>query len=902
MTGAPVLAERDAPRGAGAPALRITVGAGDDRPQGKAVEVAVAGSRVTALVDALNALPEGQFQGWWSAALFLDAYRSGSHWESSEAVGVDLDYYGEPLWDDRTRKWKSVRAPLPTEVLACYRRAVKEGSLAGSAAHDTPGGMRVVFVLDAAATDPEALHRGAQGAVAAVERWIDEQGLAPRLEHGVPAHGMKVDVPASTDRVRFWYAPRCQAKGIRRAATVVMLRDRAYTLRELAAFASMPTATTPETPATTRAGARDFDAAVAAFNAAHPGDWPPAHGPCPACGHDGCFGAFTEDASRWACWSSNHGQDSSGCGLEGKRCWHGDALDLAAHAAGLSRADLLRREGLLSGGPRAGPSPASQPQGSVGSVGSVGRDRDGWPPLLRFGLAQDPTPFPVDALPPEVARWVRAHALMLQCPPDLPAILALGAGALAVAKKRVVCVHPRWLEHLNQFRVAGLLSGESKSPAYEAAMAPVRAWEAETRRRLRPAYDRDQHEQKAKHDRITHLRKQAARLGGGPERDELTGEIAALAQERRQGGRIRLPKLHCEDVTPEKLAEEMEAHGGRMGVLSDEAGPFEMMVGRYSDSPRLEVYLKGYSGTLLLVDRKGLPGAPVPGLRIEHPILTMVLTVQPAVIEGLAARKEMRTRGMLARFAYSLPASRVGSRDPAPPYASAADVDAYAALIHRLLDIEAPESEEGEYVPLPIGLSPQAYGLLKGLKATIEPRLGPGGDLAPMQDWVNKHWGRVLRVAGLLHLAGLPVGQGQAESSISGGEMERALLIGQYDLEHSRRAFASMAEPEEMAAARAVLEWLSRKGITLFKERDAHRALEHRFPRVEDLRRAMDVLEERSYVRRQHTGEGQQNARGGRPPSPVFEVHPEVRSNGSPGTQPTEPTEPQAAGDEGVGL
>jgi hypothetical protein len=229
---------------------------------------------------------------------------------------------------------------------------------------------------------------------------------------------------------------------------------------------------------------------------------------------------------------------------------------------------------------------------------------------------------------------------------------------------------------------------------------------------------------------------------------------------------------------------------------------------------------------------------------------------------------------------------------------TAADAEEYQALISRLLDLQAPEDEEGEFQPLEIGLSPQASDQLFALKAVLEPRLGPGCDLAPMQDWVNKHFGRVLRTVGLLHLAGLPQERLKDLTVVSGDEMERAIAIGAYDLSHARRAFASMAEPEDMADARAVLAWINRRGLTEFKERDAHRALEHRFPRVEGLRRGLAVLQERSYVRPRQE-ERERTGKGGRPGSPVYEVHPDL----SGGLRPTEPTErteppPKDAGDD----
>jgi len=90
----------------------------------------------------------------------------------------------------------------------------------------------------------------------------------------------------------------------------------------------------------------DLQEAIARYRLDHPLELPRGgSGKCPACGHRGCFGALPGATDRWACWSASH----HGVGLRGESCWHGDALDLDAHAAGVSRVELLKRQGYLMG-------------------------------------------------------------------------------------------------------------------------------------------------------------------------------------------------------------------------------------------------------------------------------------------------------------------------------------------------------------------------------------------------------------------------------------------------------------------------------------------------------------------------------------------------------------------------
>lgn len=111
-------------------------------------------------------------------------------------------------------------------------------------------------------------------------------------------------------------------------------------------------AATSSTPPRVRAvrPAGSFGLAVEAFNAANP--WPdlPAHnrpGPCSICGDSKSFHEHPADSGRWACQSSDH---PPGVGIRKAACHVGDALDLWAHARGLSRREVLVADGFLEAG------------------------------------------------------------------------------------------------------------------------------------------------------------------------------------------------------------------------------------------------------------------------------------------------------------------------------------------------------------------------------------------------------------------------------------------------------------------------------------------------------------------------------------------------------------------------
>lgn len=93
-------------------------------------------------------------------------------------------------------------------------------------------------------------------------------------------------------------------------------------------------------------GVETFDDAAERYNSDRAREWPKSGGECPMCGHKDCFGSLPDNRARWSCFSSSHTEPGL-VARDGSH--HGDVLDVEAHAAGISRQEMLRREGYLSG-------------------------------------------------------------------------------------------------------------------------------------------------------------------------------------------------------------------------------------------------------------------------------------------------------------------------------------------------------------------------------------------------------------------------------------------------------------------------------------------------------------------------------------------------------------------------
>ena len=304
------------------------------------------------------------------------------------------------------------------------------------------------------------------------------------------------------------------------------------------------------------------------------------------------------------------------------------------------------------------PAPREIDDNSVDSVDSV----NGWENPQPFASVEVPS-FPIDTLPTGLAEYVAQEAEAKQVPIDLPGCLALGATAAAVAGKAKVVLNDDWMEPLNNNLVSVLPSGERKSPVFREIFKPMEEQERELVATKVPELLAAQTERDILEKRWQNAKNEAAKRGGQANSVAAEAEARDLAEQLAKFVVPPAPRLLADDATPEAVAGLLADQNGRLAIVSTEGGIFDIIAGRYSESvPNLDVYLKGYSGDTIRVDRRSRPAE-----YIADPCLSVVLTVQPDVIRDLAGKRGFRGRGFLARWLYSLPNSNVGFRNPNAP-------------------------------------------------------------------------------------------------------------------------------------------------------------------------------------------------------------------------------------------
>lgn len=471
-----------------------------------------------------------------------------------------------------------------------------------------------------------------------------------------------------------------------------------------------------------------------------------------------------------------------------------------------------------------------------------------WEPPVPFDTVHT-MDFPIGALPGPVEAFVEQLAESTQTPEEMGGILSLGVLATAFQSRYTVEITPDWVEHLCLFTVAVAPPAERKSAVIAALTKPL--WEYEAERREMEAAEVAQNQAKrAVLEKAYESAKTMAAKGGN---EDKRLEALDLAAQLATFQDIHPFRLVVDDTTPEKLVAIMEEQGGSLTVASAEGGVFDSMAGRYDRAANFDVYLKGHNGEPITVDRIGRGPNSIKSAR-----LSMILTIQPQVLQGLMDNATFRGRGLCGRFLYAVCKSKVGHRGITPPPMTDKARTDYNQFIHRIL------SNQGSGV---VRLSPEADAVRIAYQGYIEKKLGPDGEWYFMGDWGGKLVGAMVRIAALLHLSSFP-----ADVPVSGEIMTAATSIAEFLASHAEAAYQAMGGDDGLSDAKYLWKKIYATGLDEIKKRDLFRYTQGKFKRAEDMEEPLKTLEEYGYIRIE---EAEQQGRG-RKPSPTVKINPKA--------------------------
>lgn len=459
-----------------------------------------------------------------------------------------------------------------------------------------------------------------------------------------------------------------------------------------------------------------------------------------------------------------------------------------------------------------------------------------WDTPIPFEKPTLPT-FPVDALPKIIKDYVVAVAETTQTPVDMAATASLAIMSLCMQGRYRIDGKADWNEPVNLYTLIIAEPSERKSAIISFMTRPVNEYELNYNNTNAGRFEASRMRKSALESKKKTIETQYAK-GKASETDltEIAEKVANFKEEKPK-------KLYVDDITTEKLTSILSDSGGKTAIISTEGGIFDVLAGMYNKSVNIDVFLKGYSGDTIRVDRIGRPSE-----LIQKPALTILLSVQPSVLSQLISNSTFEGKGLTTRFLYALPESLIGKRkfhtSPIPPEVS------------RLYDMKIKDvlNEEENLIDNQIvRLSTEASTLFEAFHDENEKIMGENTEI---KTWRGKLVGNVLRISALLARFNKdqfnPFFDITPPLVVSKDDMANAILIGRYYIEHAKASYSLMGIDPINKQAEYVLANIKKNGFYEFSKRDILRA-SRSFKTVEALTPVLNRLVEYGYIQVKQT-------------------------------------------------
>lgn len=459
-----------------------------------------------------------------------------------------------------------------------------------------------------------------------------------------------------------------------------------------------------------------------------------------------------------------------------------------------------------------------------------------WDAPIPFDKVSLPT-FPVDALPKVIKDYVVAVAETTQTPVDMAATASLAIMSLCMQGRYRIDGKADWNEPVNLYTLIIAEPSERKSAIISFMTRPVNEYELNYNNTNAGRFEASRMRKSALESKKKTIETQYAK-GKASETDltDIAEKVANFKEEKPK-------KLYVDDITTEKLISILSDSGGKTAIISTEGGIFDVLAGMYNKSVNIDVFLKGYSGDTIRVDRIGRPSE-----LIQKPSLTILLSVQPSVLSQLISNSTFEGKGLTTRFLYALPESLIGKRkfhtSPIPPEVS------------RLYDMKIKDvlNEEENLIDNQIvRLSSEASSLFEAFHDENEKIMGENTEI---KTWRGKLVGNVLRISALLARFNKdqfnPFFDITPPLVVSKEDMSNAILIGRYYIEHAKASYSLMGIDPINNQAEYVLSNIKKNGFYEFSKRDILRA-SRSFKTVESLTPVLNRLVEYGYIQVKQT-------------------------------------------------
>ncbi len=456
-------------------------------------------------------------------------------------------------------------------------------------------------------------------------------------------------------------------------------------------------------------------------------------------------------------------------------------------------------------------------------------------------------PFDMDLLPRTLKSWAADIVDRYQCPPDFVGATIMAALASVIGRKIGIRPQARtdWTAVPN---IWGLLVGRSgvmKSPAMEAALAPLKRLAAQAGEAFQT--QQTEHQSKA---RLLKIQSEEAEKAARKElqKNPQVDVARLLAIEKAEEPTLR--RYIANDTTVAALGELLRHNPNGFLVYRDEMVSLLKGLDREDAAGERGFYLTAWNGdSSYTIDRigRGL------NLYISAVCLSLLGSTQPARIAEYirhAVKGTAGDDGLIQRFSMLVWPDGGGDWkdvDRWPDHEAKQEANKVFDYLDKLnpLNIGAVQDKgangEPEGIPY-VRFDDAGRELFLEWRTTLETNLR-SGDLSPaLESHFSKYRKLIPALALLIHLADGNTGPVGVSSVLA------ALAWSEYLQSHARRAYASITTPD-VATAKAILQKLKRGEIGIpFSARDIYRNGWSGLSEPERVRDALTFLEDLDWL------------------------------------------------------
>ena len=398
-------------------------------------------------------------------------------------------------------------------------------------------------------------------------------------------------------------------------------------------------------------------------------------------------------------------------------------------------------------------------------------------------------PFPTDALPGAIARYIREASVALGCDESFVALTLLAALASAIGNTRRVRVKREWREPCILWTVIVGDSGTMKSPAWNLATKPLLRRQSEEFRICSEA-EATYAQELERHKAAIQKWRNVGVKSGEPPPEEPAEPVAR--------------RFIVENTTVEALAPILDANPRGVLLSQDELAGWFGSFDRYANGKKgadLASWLSMHRAGPITIDRKT-------GKRLIHipeAVVSITGSIQPETLAAALGREHFAD-GLASRLLLAMPPRRAKHWTEAEISDEA--TLALEDLFSRLLKLDFAGSAEGEPEPYILPMTPDAKSAwVVFFEEHAEETAALTGDLAAAWSKIECYAARLALLAALCRTP--------EATTVDIHAMQTGIVLARWFAYEADRVYQILAESPDQAERRRLVELIERKGRSI---------------------------------------------------------------------------------------